>query len=64
MKWLFLGMMAHWIEVKDSKWKLHSEVMGFQPISGEHSRENLGQYFVGLCNHVGIMSKNELKVLY
>ena len=30
----FLGMMAHWIEVKDEKWKLCSEVVGFQPISG------------------------------
>ncbi|KAF8221221.1 hypothetical protein L208DRAFT_1068778, partial [Tricholoma matsutake] len=44
----FLGMMAHWIEVKDTKWKLHSEVVGFQLISGEHSGGNLGQYFVGL----------------
>ena len=55
-------MTAHWIEVKDEKWKLHSEVIGFQPISGEHSGGNLGRYFVGLCDRVGIMSKNESKV--
>jgi hypothetical protein len=55
-------MTAHWIEVKDEIWKLRSEVVGFQPISGEHSGENLGRYFVGLCDRVGIMSKNESKV--
>jgi len=58
----FLGMMAHWIEVKDKKWKLHSEVIGFQLISGKHIRGNLGQYFIGLCDCVGIMSKKESKV--
>jgi hypothetical protein len=58
----FLGMTAHWIEVKDKKWKLRSEVIGFQPISGEHSGGNLGRYFVGLCDRVGIMSKNESNV--
>jgi hypothetical protein len=55
---------AHWIEVIDEKWKLRSEVIGFQPISGEHSGENLGRYFVGLCDRVGIMSKNESKVRF
>jgi hypothetical protein len=55
-------MTAHWIEVKDEKWKLRSEVIGFQSISGEHSGSNLGRYFVGLCDRVGIMSKNESKV--
>ena len=58
----FLGMMAHWIEVKDEMWKLRSEVVGFQPISGAHSGDNLDRYFVGLCDCVGIMSKNESKV--
>jgi hypothetical protein len=29
MKGVFLGMTAHWIEVKDNKWKLCSEVVGF-----------------------------------
>ena len=58
----FLRMMAHWIEVKDEKWKLRSEVVGSQPISGEHSGGNLRRYFVGLCDRVGIMSKNESKV--
>jgi hypothetical protein len=61
-KGAFLGMTAHWIEVKDGKWKLRAEVVGFQPISGEHSGDNLGRYFVGLCDRVGIMSKNESKV--
>jgi hypothetical protein len=57
-------MTAHWIEVKDGKWKLRSEVIAFQPVSGEHSGENLGRYFVGLCDRVGIMSKTESKVRF
>ena len=58
----FLGLTAHWIEVKDEMWILCSEVVGFQPISGEHSGDNLGCYFVGLCDHMGIMSENEYEV--
>ena len=58
----FLGIMVHWIEVKDMKWKLRSEVVGFQLISGEHSAGKLGRYFIGLCDRVGIMSTNESEV--
>ena len=42
-------MTASWIEVKNGKWNLHSEVVGFQLVSGDDSRWNLGQYIVGLC---------------
>ena len=38
----------------EGKWNLRSEVVGFQGISGEHSGWNLGRYFVGLCDRVGI----------
>jgi hypothetical protein len=55
-------MTAHWIEVKDKKWMLCSEVVGFQPVSGDHSGWNLGQYFIGLCDHIGICNKDGLKV--
>jgi hypothetical protein len=58
----FLGMTAHWVEVKDGKWNLRSEVVGFQPVSGDHSGWNLGRYFVGLCDRVGIFGKDESKV--
>jgi hypothetical protein len=58
----FMGMTAHWIEVKDKKWKLRAEVIGFKPISGAHSGENLGRHAVGLLDRVGIMSKNHSKV--
>ena len=34
----FLGMTAHWIEVKDNKWNMRSEVVGFQPVSGDGSQ--------------------------
>jgi predicted HAD superfamily hydrolase len=37
LKASFLGMTVSWIEVKNEKWKLHSEVIGFQPVSGNHS---------------------------
>jgi hypothetical protein len=59
----FLGMTAHWIDVKDGSWKLRAEVVGFQPITGEHSGRNLGRYFVGLCDHMGIMNKQGSKVI-
>jgi len=60
----FQGMTAHWIEVKDGKWKLRAEVIGFKAISGEHSGENLGRYAVGLFDRVGIMDKNESKACF
>jgi len=58
----FLGMTAHWIEVKDVKWKLKAEVIGFKALSGAHSGENLGRYTVGLLDCVGIMDKKQSKV--
>lgn len=58
----FLGMTAHWIDVTEGRWKLRAEVVGFQPIAGEHSGRNLGRYFVGLCDRVGIMSQQGSKV--
>jgi hypothetical protein len=58
----FLGMTAHWIEVKNRKWKLRAEVVGFKAISGAHSGENLGRHAVGLLDRVGIMSKTQSKV--
>ncbi|KAI0269521.1 hypothetical protein BGY98DRAFT_937844 [Russula aff. rugulosa BPL654] len=61
-KVLFLGMTVSWIEVKGGKWKLRSEVVGFQPVSGDHSGWNLGQYLVGLCDHVRIFNKNGSKL--
>jgi hypothetical protein len=55
-------MTAHWIEVKDGNWKLRSEVVAFKGLSGEHSGGNLGRYFVGLCERVGIITQNQSKV--
>lgn len=60
-KMSFLGMTAHFIEVKDGTWKLRAEVIGFKAISGAHTGENLGRYAVGLLDRVGIMSKNSSK---
>ena len=55
-------MMAHWIEVKEGKWKLRAEVIGFRGLSGAHSGENLRRYAVGLLDCVGIMDKVQSKV--
>lgn len=60
----FLGVTGHWMEVTDGIWKLRSEVMGFCGVSGEHSGKNLAQYFVGVCEHVGIINAQRSKVSY
>jgi hypothetical protein len=58
----FLGVTAHWIDVKEGKWSLHSEVISFKGVSGKHSGANLGRYFIGLCDCMGICNKERLKV--
>ncbi len=55
-------MTAHWIEVKDEKWSLRSEVVGFKVVSGEHNGWNLGRYFMGMCDRVGICQRAHSKV--
>jgi hypothetical protein len=60
----FLGMTAHWIEVKEKKWKLRAEVISFKVLSGAHSGKILGRYAVGLLDHVGIMDKHQSKVCH
>jgi hypothetical protein len=61
-KMAFQGMSAHWIEVKDGRWKMRASVIGFKGLSGAHSGENLGRYAVGLLDRVGIMNNTESKV--
>ncbi|KAF8868814.1 hypothetical protein BD779DRAFT_1395460, partial [Infundibulicybe gibba] len=58
----FLGMTGHWIEVEDGRWKLRSEVIMFRGITGEHSGQNLGLYYVALCERVGVITAKESKV--
>ena len=55
-------MTGHWIEVTDGKWELRSSVIGFRVISGDHSGNNLGHYFVSTCQCVGIITDNGTKV--
>ena len=57
----FMGMSGHWIEVKEGKWKMRGEVIGFKALSGMHSGDNLGRYAVGLLERVGIMDKKSSK---
>jgi hypothetical protein len=58
----FLGITAHWIEVKGSKWSMASEVIAFRGVSGAHTGDNLGRYVVSLCDRVGITSDESSKV--
>ena len=58
----FLGVTAHWIEIREGRWSVRAEVVGFQSISGDHSRENLGRYVMGVFDWVGIMCKDQSKV--
>jgi hypothetical protein len=60
---LFLRVTCHCMEVTDGKWKLCSEVIGFCGVLGEHSGKNLRQYFVRVCEHVGIINMQRSKVL-
>lgn len=53
----FLGVTAHWIEVKEGRWVMRSEVIGLRSVSGDHGGENLGRYFVGVCDRIGMTSK-------
>ena len=60
----FLGITAHWIEVKKEtggRWEMRSEVIGFRSVSGDHSGENLGRYFVGVCDRIGIMNAPKVR---
>ncbi|KIK91213.1 hypothetical protein PAXRUDRAFT_150008 [Paxillus rubicundulus Ve08.2h10] len=50
----FLSITAHFIEVKQSC-ILCSQVIAFRGISGAHTGQNLGWYFIALCEHVGIV---------
>jgi hypothetical protein len=58
----FLGVTAHWVDVTNGKWTLRAEVVGFRGISGEHSGANLGRYFLGVCERVGIVNAQRSKV--
>jgi len=60
----FQGMTAHWIQVKDGKWKMRAAVIGFKALSGDHGGVNLGRYSVGLLDRVGIMDKKKTKVCH
>ena len=67
-----MGMTGHWINVKKKMvekkeveaWKLWWGVVGFKAVSGEHSGKNLGQYFVQICKHAGIVTEDQSKVCY
>ena len=63
MKASFMGLTAHWVESTQSgEWKIHGEVIAFHAITGAHTGENLGRYFVRLCKQAGIITSKGSKV--
>ena len=60
----YLGSTAHFIgiDTKTLQWSLKSKTVGFCLIVGTHGGNNLGRYMVGICDRVGIMSKDHSKV--
>jgi hypothetical protein len=64
----FLGVTGHWIEVKKETrketWEMRSEVIGFRTVSGDHGGKNLGRYFVGVSDRIGITSTVNSKVSF
>lgn len=56
-----MGVTAHWIEVKEGKWKMRASVIGFRSLLGAHDGENIGRYLVGTLDRVGILTKKESK---
>lgn len=63
-KAVFFGLTAHWIHIDpvSGKWSLHMQVTVFKEISGAHTGDNLGQYFVSLCEQAGIITGRSSKV--
>lgn len=59
----FLGITAHWInaDTVSSKWTLRTSVIAFRGILGSHSGDNIGRYFVGLCERSGLISVRSSK---
>lgn len=58
-------MTAHWIDVsKSGTCKMRSEVVGFTALKGNHSGDNQGRYFMGMCDRVGITGKESSKVRF
>jgi hypothetical protein len=58
----FMGITGHWVDVSASTWTLRSEVVVFRGLSGSHNGQNLGNYFVRLCERVGIFSPDNSKL--
>ncbi|KAH9030220.1 hypothetical protein EDB85DRAFT_2146864 [Lactarius pseudohatsudake] len=50
------------INAANGTWTLQGKVVGFHLIHGTHTGNNLGCYFIGLCDRVGIMSHSYSKL--
>ena len=61
MKKRFLGVTAHWIQVKDRIWETWLELVGYKPVVGKYLGANLARYFIGVCDCVGIWTPEQSK---
>lgn len=57
-----MGITAYWIESRAGCWELCSEVIAFKGITGAHTSENFGRYFLTLCKQAGIINSSGTKV--
>ena len=63
MKMGLMGMTGHWIWVTNKgQWLLEACILTLHALSGDHSGNNLGCYVSGLCDHMGLMGKDQSKV--
>ncbi len=45
--------------MEDGKWKMRSEVVALKALSGDHGGENLGRYFIGCANVLGLFPNQD-----
>lgn len=51
----FLGVTGHWICEKT--WIMHDIMLGFEPLDGPHTSENLASAFITLLDNLGLGAK-------
>lgn len=50
----YAGITAHWV---DSSFRLHDCLLGFEPLEGSHTGENLAQYVIETLNRFDLTKK-------
>lgn len=56
----FMGVTVCWTHIDGTgRWSIREKVIGFRAVSGDHGGENLGRYFIAICQRVGIVNKKK-----